>query len=91
MLLLYEQVHKHLQCYLYLGLYPIFYKLLLILDFCLYSIKGKYLKDALKAASKVEASVFVEQGLKGLEIKEAMAKARLNAIETVKDHYQIGL
>lgn len=49
-----------------------------------------YLKDAMNAAFKVNAKTFVEQGLKGLAIKEAMAKARLNAIEKVKEQYEIG-
>jgi len=49
----------------------------------------QYLKDAMLAASKVNAKAFVEQGLKGLAIKEAMAKARLNAITEVKEQYKI--
>ena len=48
-----------------------------------------YLEDAMLAASEVNAKVFVEQGLKGLEIKEAMIKERLNAIKKIKDQYQI--
>ncbi len=50
----------------------------------------QYLKDAMFAASKENARTFVEQGLKGIAIKEAMAKARLNAIKKVKKEYQIG-
>lgn len=48
-----------------------------------------YLKDAMQAAFKINAKSFVEQGLKGIAIKEAMAKARLNAIKLVKSHYEI--
>ncbi|WP_057832486.1 multifunctional CCA addition/repair protein [Colwellia sp. TT2012] len=44
----------------------------------------KYLQAAVKAARQVSAKAFVEQGLQGIAIKEAMAKARLNAIVTVK-------
>lgn len=49
----------------------------------------QYLKDTMLAASNVNAKAFVEQGLKGIAIKEAMAKARLNAIEEIKEQYQI--
>ncbi len=49
----------------------------------------QYLKDAMLAAAKENAKTFVEQGLKGIAIKEAMAKARLNAIKKVKEEYQI--
>lgn len=48
-----------------------------------------YLKDAMLSASSISAKVFVEQGLKGLAIKEAMANARLNAIKKVKEQYKI--
>jgi len=48
----------------------------------------QYLKDTMLAATQVDAKAFVEQGLKGLAIKEAIAKARLNAITKVKEHYQ---
>jgi len=48
----------------------------------------QYLKDALAAASKVNAKGFVEQGLKGLDIKEAIAEARLKAIQAVKNQYE---
>ncbi|ALO35793.1 2', 3'-cyclic nucleotide 2'-phosphodiesterase [Colwellia sp. MT41] len=44
----------------------------------------QYLQAAVKAARQVSAKTFVEQGLQGLAIKEAMAKARLNAIVAVK-------
>ncbi|MCJ8319095.1 MAG: multifunctional CCA addition/repair protein [Colwellia sp.] len=50
-----------------------------------------YLKDAMTAARKVSAKVFVEQGLKGIEIKEAMTKSRLNAIKEVKIRYELTL
>lgn len=49
----------------------------------------QYLKDAMLAASKINAKVFVEQGLQGIAIKEAIAKARLNAIKIIKEQYQI--
>ncbi len=48
-----------------------------------------YLKHAMIAACKVNAKAFVDQGLKGIAIKEAISKARLNAIEQVKSTYQI--
>jgi len=48
----------------------------------------QYLKDAAQAATKVNAKEFVEQGLKGIAIKGAMAQARLNAIKAVKQQYQ---
>jgi tRNA nucleotidyltransferase (CCA-adding enzyme) len=50
----------------------------------------EYLKKAMLAASNVNAKAFVEQGLKGLAIKEAMVKARLTAIKKVKEQYQVG-
>lgn len=49
----------------------------------------RYLKDAMLAACQVNAKAFVEQGLQGIKIKEAIAKARLNAIKKVKDEYQL--
>ncbi|PCI56467.1 MAG: multifunctional CCA addition/repair protein [Gammaproteobacteria bacterium] len=49
----------------------------------------QYLKDAVQAATKVNAKAFVEQGLQGVAIKEAMAKARLDAIKKVKKRYQV--
>lgn len=49
----------------------------------------KYLKEAMQAALNINAKCFVEQGLKGIAIKEAIAQARLNAITRVKDKYQI--
>ncbi len=49
----------------------------------------QYLKDAMLAASNVNAKIFVEQGLQGVAIKEAMAKERLNAIAKIKKQYQI--
>ena len=44
----------------------------------------EYLQAAVKTARQVTAKAFVEQGLQGIAIKEAMAKARLNAIVKVK-------
>jgi len=49
----------------------------------------QYLKDAAQAATKVNAKVFVEKGLQGIAIKEAIANARLEAIKEVKHQYQI--
>ena len=49
----------------------------------------QYLKAAAQAASKVSAKAFVEQGLKGIAIKEAIAEARLHAIKKVKQQYQV--
>ncbi|WP_236559668.1 multifunctional CCA addition/repair protein [Colwellia sp. 20A7] len=51
--------------------------------------QAKYLKEAMFSALQVNAKTFVEKGLKGLEIKEAMANARLAAIKIVKDKYKI--
>jgi tRNA nucleotidyltransferase (CCA-adding enzyme) len=48
-----------------------------------------YLKDAMLLASKVNAKPFVDQGLKGPAIKDAIATARLQAIEVVKEQYKI--
>jgi tRNA nucleotidyltransferase (CCA-adding enzyme) len=44
----------------------------------------QYLQAAVKAARQVTAKAFVEQGLQGPAIKEAMAVARLNAIVKIK-------
>lgn len=49
----------------------------------------QYLKDAAKAAMKVNAKAFVEQGLKGIAIKEAIEKARLVAIKEIKEQYNL--
>jgi len=49
----------------------------------------QYLKAAAQAATKVNAKAFVEQGLQGIAIKEAIAKARLQAIKEVKRQYQV--
>jgi tRNA nucleotidyltransferase (CCA-adding enzyme) len=47
----------------------------------------QYLQSTVKAASEVNAKRFVEQGLKGIAIKEAVAQARLLAIKEVKQQY----
>jgi tRNA nucleotidyltransferase (CCA-adding enzyme) len=44
----------------------------------------QYLQAAVNAARQVTAKTFVEQGLKGVAIKEAMAEARLKAIVEIK-------
>jgi tRNA nucleotidyltransferase (CCA-adding enzyme) len=49
----------------------------------------QYLKDTAQAATMVNAKEFVEQGLQGIAIKEAMEKARLQAIKQIKQQYQI--
>jgi len=46
-----------------------------------------FLKEAMLAAQQINAKPFVEQGLQGIAIKEAMAKARLTAIKAVKEKY----
>jgi len=48
----------------------------------------QYLQAAAKAAREVTAKSFVEQGLKGLAIKEAMAEARLKVILEIKAEYE---
>ena len=50
--------------------------------------QAQYLKSAMLAASKINAKAFVEQGLQGIAIKEAIATARLNALKTVKMQYE---
>ena len=47
----------------------------------------QYLMTAMQAARQVTAKTFVEQGLKGLAIKEAMAEARLQEIVKIKQQY----
>lgn len=47
----------------------------------------QYLQVAADEARKISAKSFVEQGLKGLAIKEAMEKARLSSIATTKAEY----
>ena len=51
----------------------------------------KYLEQCAQAAQTIKAQPFVEQGLKGLEIKEAISKARLNAINQVKAQHTLPL
>jgi tRNA nucleotidyltransferase (CCA-adding enzyme) len=48
----------------------------------------QYLQAAAQAARMVNAKDFVEQGFKGVEIKEAMNKSRLKTIEKVKSNHQ---
>ncbi|MGL1955913.1 MAG: multifunctional CCA addition/repair protein [Colwellia sp.] len=47
-----------------------------------------YLKEAMQAATQVNAKVFVARGLKGIAIKEAMNEARIKAIAQVKANHQ---
>ena len=47
----------------------------------------QFLLAVMQAASSVTAKEFVKQGLKGVEIKNAIAKARLNAIEQVQQNF----
>jgi tRNA nucleotidyltransferase (CCA-adding enzyme) len=49
----------------------------------------QYLKAAAQAAMQVSAKQFVEQGLQGIAIKEAISRARLHAIKEVKQQYKI--
>lgn len=49
----------------------------------------QYLKTVAKAAMKVNAKAFVEQGLKGIAIKEAIEKSRLTAIKEVKQQFEL--
>jgi tRNA nucleotidyltransferase (CCA-adding enzyme) len=49
----------------------------------------QYLKDAMLAASKINAKHFLAQGLEGIAIKEGIAKARLKAITMIKEQYNI--
>ncbi|PCI63012.1 MAG: multifunctional CCA addition/repair protein [Gammaproteobacteria bacterium] len=44
----------------------------------------EYLLTCAQVAQKVNAKEFVEQGLQGIAIKEAMYKARLNAVKAIK-------
>lgn len=47
----------------------------------------KYLHELLQGVQSITAKVFVEQGLMGIAIKEAMEHARLNVIKTIKHQY----
>ncbi|OOG53641.1 multifunctional CCA addition/repair protein [Rhodanobacter sp. C03] len=49
--------------------------------------QAAYLREACAAAASVDASAFVEQGLAGPAIGEAMAAARTDAIATVKTNH----
>ncbi|MDO6506014.1 multifunctional CCA addition/repair protein [Colwellia sp. 4_MG-2023] len=51
--------------------------------------QAEYLKETMLSALQVNAKTFVEQGLKGIAIKEAMANARLTAIKAVKNKYSL--
>jgi len=51
--------------------------------------QAQYLRDVANAARKVTARVFVEQGLKGIAIKEAINEARFNAIKKIKSAYDL--
>jgi tRNA nucleotidyltransferase (CCA-adding enzyme) len=46
--------------------------------------QATYLHSAMQAARQVSAKAFVEQGLKGIEIKEAMERSRLDAVKKIK-------
>jgi tRNA nucleotidyltransferase (CCA-adding enzyme) len=48
----------------------------------------QYLQAAAKAARMVNAKDFVEQGFKGVEIKEAMDKSRLTAIKKIQVQWE---
>jgi len=49
--------------------------------------QGRYLHACVIAAKKINAKIFVEQGLKGVKIKEAMYDARLIEIKKIKAEY----
>jgi len=51
--------------------------------------QANFLHACLQAAQKVTAKAFVEQGLKGLAIKEAIEKERLDEIKLVKERLSI--
>ncbi len=46
--------------------------------------QAQYLKDCVQVASAVNAQQFVKQGLQGIAIKDAIAKARLLAIKEIQ-------
>ncbi|MDF2177459.1 multifunctional CCA addition/repair protein [Aliiglaciecola sp. CAU 1673] len=50
--------------------------------------QADYFRDAFAAAQRVQAQPFVEQGIKGKDIRSAMDKARLKAIAEMKDKWQ---
>ncbi|MCS4505916.1 Multifunctional CCA protein [wastewater metagenome] len=50
--------------------------------------QGRYLRDAFGAACGVTARPFVEQGLKGPAIAEAMADARARAVAAVREDWR---
>ncbi|MEW6998892.1 multifunctional CCA addition/repair protein [Colwelliaceae bacterium BS250] len=47
--------------------------------------QADYLRTALKQCNQINAKKFVQQGLKGAAIKEAMNKAKLAVMQTIKD------
>lgn len=49
--------------------------------------QADYLRQALSACKQVTAKEFVEQGLKGPAIKEAMNKAKIDEIAKVRQHF----
>ena len=51
--------------------------------------QAQYLRNVAEAAKAVNAKVFIEQGLTGTSIKEAIAKARLEAIQKVKQQHKL--
>jgi len=51
--------------------------------------QAAYLKELYTRASKIKAKEFVDKGLKGIEIKEAMKKAQLNVISNNISSLQI--
>ena len=46
--------------------------------------QSQYLQDCAQAAQQITAKVFVEQGLQGVAIKEAIHRARVNAVTKIK-------
>ena len=51
--------------------------------------QAQYLRDLAVTARAVNAKIFLEQGLTGLAIKEAIAKARLESIKKVKQQHEL--
>ena len=47
----------------------------------------QYLINCAQASQKISAQIFIEQGLQGIAIKHAMNKARLTAVQIIKNAY----
>jgi tRNA nucleotidyltransferase (CCA-adding enzyme) len=51
--------------------------------------QAEYVLNAFKAAKQVNVSKFVEQGMTGKQIKEALSEARMKAIEALKNELDV--